>query len=157
MDNRLDPISTIVYYYRVKAKSARKCYKQKKDGYKDWNQAAHCGEYLVFPENLTPHLAIDEVNFTQGELYTFVSSRDRTGRAQKLIAMIRGTRSEDIIKVLNRIPLSKRMEESNVFIDKRWWKGYLHISINSIRILDLVTKKAHRRPLKASEWKILTK
>ena len=63
MDNRLDPISTIAYYYRVKAKSARKCYKQKKDGYKDWNQAAHCGEYLVFPENLTPHLAIDEVNF----------------------------------------------------------------------------------------------
>ena len=117
MDNRLDPISTIAYYYRVKAKTARKCYKQKKDGYKDWHQAAHCEEYLVFPENLTPHLAIDEVNFTQGELYTFVSSRDREGRAQKLVAMIRGTRSEDIINVLNGIALSKRLEVVEVSLD----------------------------------------
>ena len=46
-----------------------------------------------------------------------MSSRDRTGRAQKLIAMIRGTRSEDIIKVLNRIPLSKRKEVVEVSLD----------------------------------------
>jgi hypothetical protein len=90
---------------------------QKKDGYKDWDQAAYCEEYLVFPENLTPHLAIDEVNFTHGELYTFVSSRDREGRAQKLVAMIRGTRSEDIINVLNRIALSKRLEVVEVSLD----------------------------------------
>jgi transposase len=106
----LDSISTIAYYYRVKAKTARKCYKQKKDGYKDWNQAAHCEEYLIFPENITPHLAIDEVNFTHGELYTFMSSRDRSGRAKKLVAMVKGTRSEDIIKVLNHNSLSKRLE-----------------------------------------------
>jgi transposase len=76
-------ISTIAHYYRVKAKSARKSYKQKKGVYKDWNQAAHCEEYLVFPENLTPHLANDEVNFTQGELYTFYElQRSRRTRAE---------------------------------------------------------------------------
>ena len=48
--------------------------------------------------------------FTQGELYTYVSSRKREGRIQKLVAMIRGSRSEDIINVLNGIALSKRLE-----------------------------------------------
>jgi transposase len=46
-----------------------------------------------------------------------VSSRDREGRAQKLVAMIRGTRSEDIINVLNRIALSKRLEVVEVSLD----------------------------------------
>lgn len=72
---------------------------------------------MVFLGNITPHLAIDEVNFTQGELYTLVSSRDRAGRAQKLVAMIRGTRSEDITKVLYRILLPKRLEVVEVSLD----------------------------------------
>ena len=46
-----------------------------------------------------------------------MSSRDREGRAQKLVAMIRGTRSEDIINVLNRIALSKRLEVVEVSLD----------------------------------------
>ena len=46
-----------------------------------------------------------------------MSSRDGEGSAQKLVAMIRGTRSEDIINVLNRIALSKRLEVVEVSLD----------------------------------------
>ena len=46
-----------------------------------------------------------------------MSSRDREGRAQKLVAIIRGSRSEYIINVLNRNALSKGLEVVEVSLD----------------------------------------
>ena len=45
-------------------------------------------------------IAIDEVSLTRGELYTIVSSRNRSGRKGKLIAVVAGTKAEDLIAVL---------------------------------------------------------
>lgn len=107
----------MAYYYKVKPKKARRCYKKQKDGYASWNQASHAEEYLVFPENLTPHLAIDEVSLAKGELYSFISSRDRTGRKGKLVGMTASTKSNDIIDVIERIPLSERQTVLEVSLD----------------------------------------
>jgi transposase len=117
VDSRLDPIATVAHYYRVNPKKARRNYKQQKGGYKDWQQAKHAEDYLLYPKNLTPNLAIDEVSFSQGELYTVVSSRDREGRAKKLVAIVKGTQSESILKVLNRIELTNRLSVKEVSLD----------------------------------------
>ena len=107
----------MAYYYKVKPKKARRCYKHQKDGYASWNQASHAEQHLVYPENLTPHLAIDEVSLAKGELYTFISSRDRTGRKGKLVGMVASTKSEDIVGVTERIPLSELQKVTEVSLD----------------------------------------
>ena len=53
-------------------------------------------------------MAIDEVSLSQGELYTTLSLRDRTGRKGKLAAVIRGTTAEYLIKVLSLLQESNR-------------------------------------------------
>jgi transposase len=110
-------MSVIAHYHKVGKKKLQRCYKRQEDGYKGWDQKAHCHKYMIFPDNITPHLAIDESSLSKGELYTFVSSRDKTGRKGKLIAMISSTRSEDIIKTLKRIPLSIRLKVTEVSLD----------------------------------------
>lgn len=117
MESKLDPFSTIAYYYRVNADTLRRSYKQHSSSFNQWEQAAHAREYLLYPENITARLAIDEVSLSKGELYTILSSRDRPGRKGKLIAIIASTKAEDILKVLLKVPLSKRKQVSEISMD----------------------------------------
>lgn len=110
-------MTVIAHYHKVGKKKLQRCFKRQEDGYKGWDQKTHCQRYMVFPDNITPHLAIDESSLSKGELYTFVSSRDKTGRKGKLIAILSSTRSEDIIKTLKRIPLSKRLKVTEVSLE----------------------------------------
>ena len=72
---------------------------------------------MVFSKNITTRLAIDESSLSQGELHTFVSSRDTIGRKGKLVAMVSSTRSEKIAEVLHRIPKSQRELVQEVTLD----------------------------------------
>lgn len=113
----MDPFSTIAYYYRVNPDTLRRNYKQHSSSFSQWEQAAHAGEYLVYPQNITARLAIDEVSLSKGELYTILSSRDKPGRKGKLIAIIASTKAEDILKVLLKVPLAKREQVSEISMD----------------------------------------
>jgi transposase len=101
----------------VKPKKARKCYLRQKDGFGSWKQSTHAQEYMVFPENISPHLAIDESSLSQGELYTFISSRDTEGRKGKLVVMVANTRSEKIAEVLHLIAKHDRELVKEVTMD----------------------------------------
>ena len=105
------------YYYRVNPDKLRRNYKKHSSGFTRWEQADHAREYLLYPENITARLAIDEVSLSQGELYTIVSSRDRPARKGKLIAVIASTKAEDILRVLLKIPLEKRKQVSEISMD----------------------------------------
>ncbi len=39
----------------------------------EWSGALHAEEWLVFPENMDPHLCIDETCLSTGEVYTIIS------------------------------------------------------------------------------------
>lgn len=84
---------------------------------KDWEQLEHADEWLLFPENIGPHLAIDESSLSNGELYTFLTNRDRHGREGSLVAVVGGTKSEDVIRVLGQIEQEKREEVEEVTLD----------------------------------------
>lgn len=92
-------------------------YKKKISGFKDWEQLNHSEDYLIYPENIGEHLSIDELSLSKGELYTFVTNKNGKGKKKTLVAIIKGTRSQDIIDVLNKIPLEKRKSVKEITLD----------------------------------------
>jgi transposase len=88
--------------------TARRHYKKKWSNYQEWEQRPHAEDYLLFPGNMSSAIAIDEVSLTRGELYTIVSSRTRSGRKGKLIAVVAGTKAEDLITVLSKLSKAQR-------------------------------------------------
>lgn len=93
-------------------------YKHKISGYKEWLQKSHAGEYLIYPENITPNLSIDEVSLSKGELYTFVTNKNKGAKSRKcIVAIINGTEAKIIQKVLEKITLQKRIEVKEVSMD----------------------------------------
>jgi hypothetical protein len=63
---------------------------------------------LIYPENIGEHLSIDQVSLSKGELYIFVTNKLGKGKKRTLVASIKGTKSQNIIDVLQKIPLEKR-------------------------------------------------
>jgi transposase len=72
---------------------------------------------LIYPENLGKNISIDELNLSKGELYTFVTNKSGKGKKKTLIAVVKGTKSQDIIDVLNKIPLEKRKLVNEITLD----------------------------------------
>jgi transposase len=72
---------------------------------------------MLFPENLGAYLSIDEVSLSNGELYTFVTNKKGKGKQGTLVASIKGTRSRDIIKTLEMLPLADRKQVKEVTLD----------------------------------------
>lgn len=82
-----------------------------------WDQKSHAEEYLLYPQNIGERLSIDEVALTQGELYTIVTNKSGKGKKGSLVAIIEGTRTEEITKVLDLIPTSSRIKVKEVTLD----------------------------------------
>lgn len=95
----------------------RKQYKHKSSGFSSWSQKENAESYLIYPDNIGPRLSIDEVSLSKGELYTYVTNKARKGKSGTLVASIKGTRSEDIMRVLAKIPLEKRKMVREVTLD----------------------------------------
>jgi transposase len=72
---------------------------------------------MLFPENMGEYLSIDEVALSQGELYTFITNKKGKGKKGTLIASVKGTKSSDIIKVLDKIPLEQRKKVKEITLD----------------------------------------
>ena len=108
---------TLEEYCHVDGHTFEKQYKEVLSGFREWDQLEHADEWLLFPENTGPRLAIDESSLSNGELYTFVTNRDARTREGSLVAVVAGTKSEDVIAVLNRIDEGFRRTVSEVTLD----------------------------------------
>lgn len=115
VDKRLEPISNIAFHYGVNPDTLRRHYKNQLSDYRTWDQGAHAEDYLLFKDNLSEHLAIDEVALSKGELYTLLSSRDN--KDKKLISTVSGTKAEDLIEVFSKLPLDQRLRVKEVTLD----------------------------------------
>ena len=111
-------MSNIASYYGVNSKTLQRHYKHKVSGFKEWNQLPHAEDYLIYPENISDTLSIDEVSLSKGELYTFVTNK-KTGVKNKqcVVAIINGTESKLIQSVLEKIALEKRQQVKEVSMD----------------------------------------
>ena len=72
---------------------------------------------MLFPENITPELSIDETSLTNGELYTILSSKAAKGKKGTIVAMVEGASSDKIIEVIDRIPEELRKKVKEVTLD----------------------------------------
>lgn len=54
---------------------------------------------------------------SKGELYTFVTNKNGRGKKKTLVASIKGTKSQEIIYVINKIPLDKRKLVKEITLD----------------------------------------
>lgn len=108
---------TLEDFYYIDAHTFKKQYKEVLSGYRSWGELPHADEWLVFPENIGSHLAIDETSLSNGELYTIVTNRERHGGEGCLVAVVSGTKSEDVIKALENIPEEKREAVTEITLD----------------------------------------
>lgn len=108
---------TLEEFYHIDSHTFEKQYKESLSGYRDWDQLAHADEWLLFADNIGPRLAIDESSLSNGELYTFVTNRDARTRERSLVAVVAGTKSENVIAVLQRIDEERRRAVEEVTLD----------------------------------------
>lgn len=108
---------TLEEFYHIEGYAFEKQYKEVLSGFRQWDQLDHADEWLLFPENVGPRLAIDESSLSNGELYTFVTNRDAHTRERSLVAVVAGTKSEDVIAVLKRMDEKQRNAVEEVTLD----------------------------------------
>lgn len=60
---------------------------------------------------------MDETSLSQGELYTIVTNKAAKGKKGALVCMVKGTKSDDVIKVLQQIPDKKREQVTEITVD----------------------------------------
>ena len=111
-------MSNIASYFQVKSKTLQKHYKHHVSGYHEWEQKHHAEDYLIFPENITDSISIDEVSLSKGELYTIVTNKNTNCKNKKsVIAIINGTDAKTIEDVLLKLPLESRNRVKEISLD----------------------------------------
>ncbi|MCC9061901.1 transposase [Flavobacterium sp. F-30] len=63
------------------------------------------------------HLSIDEVALSQGELYTIVTNKKFKGKKGSLVAIIAGTKAEQVIEHISKIDYKKRSSVQEITLD----------------------------------------
>jgi len=71
----------------------------------------------LFPDNIGEYLSLDETEMSNGELYTILTNKAAKGKKGTIVAMIEGVKSDTIISIINKIPLSKRNKVKEVTVD----------------------------------------
>ncbi len=104
-------------YYGIKGKQLQAQYKNKLSNYNNWSQKVHASQYVLEPQNISPHLALDETALTNGELYTVLTSKSAKGRKGSIIAMVRGTQADKVIEILQSIPRKIRDKVKEITLD----------------------------------------
>ena len=95
-------------------------YKRHLSGYWEWkdtSEGLHGEQWRVFPDNIGPHLSIDETSLSRGELYTIVTNKDAHGREHSLVAIILGTDAGAVIHALRQIKSPLRNQVTEITLD----------------------------------------
>ena len=103
--------------YHIKADEFERAYKDFLSGYRTWKELSHAEDWLVFYKNIGPQLSIDETALSDGELYTIISNKAAHGGKGAIVAIIKGTKVEDVVKALMRILWYERAKVLEVTMD----------------------------------------
>ena len=103
--------------HNVKSNKLLRNYKDTSINFHNCLQKDHSEEFMISPENIGDYLSIDELTVAKGELYTFITNKAGLGKQGSLVATIKGTKTKDIIAVLEKIPRFKRNLVKEVTLD----------------------------------------
>lgn len=68
-------------------------------------------------DNIGPHMSLDETAPSRGDLFTILSNKEGHGRKGTIAATVRGTKSEELSAVFDRIPLERRLSVREITMD----------------------------------------
>ena len=89
--------------YHIKGDEFERAYKDYLSDFRSWKHQPHAQKWLIFPRNVGPNLSIDETAFTNGDLYTIISNKDAHGRKGALVAIVSGTKVENVVEAIQQI------------------------------------------------------
>ncbi len=104
-------------YFGVNGVLLEEQYRDHLSNFHDWDQLAHANDWILFEDNVGPFLSLDETALSQGELYTVLTNKEAKGKKGALVAMIKGTNSETVRAILEKIPLRKRNKVREITLD----------------------------------------
>ena len=92
----------------------------------------------MFEQNLGLRLSIDETSLSHGELYTVVTNKEAKGKKGTLVAIIEGTKSENIIPFLQKLSLRKRNKVEEITLDLAGNMGLIAKKCfpNAVQVID---------------------
>ena len=104
-------------YYHIDGDQFERQYKESLSGYRSWDQLSHAAEWLLFPDNLGSYLSIDETSLSNGELYTIITNREAHGGRGAIVAVVKGTKADAVIAVVEQIPEEALQTVQEVTLD----------------------------------------
>lgn len=111
---------SLEWFFDIDGDLFERQYKRHLSGYWQWKDTAeglHAEQWLVFPQNIGPHLSIDETSLSNGELYTIVTNKDAHGREHSLVAIIATTDSDTVLHALRQISSVLRNSVTEITLD----------------------------------------
>ncbi|WP_312301764.1 transposase, partial [Chryseobacterium sp.] len=103
--------------YGLNGKKFQRQYKNSLSRFESWQQKTHAEYWLIFPENISEQLSIDEVSLSDGELYTVLTSKIAKGRKGSIVAIVKGTRSDRVVEHLLKIDRRLRLKVKEITLD----------------------------------------
>ncbi|MCL7765534.1 DDE transposase, partial [Polaribacter sp. Z014] len=95
-------------YYRINSKTLQHQYKNHLSDFNDWTQKDHAENWLLYPKNLGKYLSLDETSLSNGELYTILTNKNANGKKGSIVAIVKGTKAQDVIDVIHKISRERR-------------------------------------------------
>jgi transposase len=92
-------------------------YRKKLSEFKDWEYRTTAYQGLIFPENIGPNLSLDETCLSHGELYTILTNKAAKGKKKSIVAILKGTQSETLIPLIEKIPWRLRKSVQEITLD----------------------------------------
>ena len=125
-------------FFQIDGDQFERQYKTHLSDYKNWEQKSHADQWLLFPNNIGNNLSIDETSLSNGELYTIITNKAAKGKRGSIVAMVAGTQSENIIDIVNRIPLKERLKVTEITLDMAYSmnKVVKRCFHNAIKVID---------------------
>lgn len=117
MDNYPISSNSLEKFYYINGDQFGQQYKDYLSDYNSWAQRPHADDWMTFPKNIGPRLSIDETSLSNGELYTVVTNKAAKGKKGVLVAMVKGTKADDVIEILKLISSGLRRKVREITLD----------------------------------------
>lgn len=111
---------SLEWFFDIDGDLFERQYKRHLSGYRQWkdtSEGLHAEQWRVFPQNIGPHLSIDETSLSRGELYTIVTNKDAHGRENSIVAIVFGTDADTVIHALRQIKSELRNTVKEITLD----------------------------------------
>lgn len=100
--------------YGVDGRKFQRQYKNSINNFKNWEQKSDAEDWILYPENISEQLSLDEVVLSDGELYTILTSKKTKGRKGAVVAIIKGTQSNIVAEYILKISRRSRIRVKKV-------------------------------------------